>query len=192
MALVSPVSLRSVGLQLSFAATFAVLHCLPRRTPRDPKSDAWRHLRAAVMSIRTAFVLSLAVEVFIAPLQLHHFHVLSAVGPMATVVFFIPVTLVLLGAVPVAGLVALLPAQEWGGAAMGGLCAVTNHLIVACGRLAPAPLAIPEPNPWLYYGALLLGGDSGGTRRAGPWRRGSSRSHSSPDVFVGCEERAGV
>jgi hypothetical protein len=67
------------------------------------------------------------------------------------------VTLVLLAAVPVAGLAALFPAQEWAGATLALLCTRTNELMVACGRLAPAPLGIPQPNPWLYYGGLLVG-----------------------------------
>jgi hypothetical protein len=102
-------------------------------------------------------VLSLAVEIFIAPLQLHHFRTLSAVGPIATVLFFIPVTVVLLAAVPVAALAAFLPAQEWPGHWLGALSLVTTRAILFCGRLTPGPFAVPEPNPWIYYGALCVG-----------------------------------
>lgn len=157
MALAVPLSLRSVGLQLSFAATFAVLCCLPAKSHAHGHNGAWQHVRRALGSVRTAFLLSIAVELFIAPLQLHHFHMLSAVGPVATVVFFVPVTLVLLGAAPVAALAALLPAGEWAGSVLGALTIWTNELILACGRLAPAPLEIPVPSPWLYYGGLFLG-----------------------------------
>jgi ComEC/Rec2-related protein len=158
MSVADPLSLRSVGLQLSFAATFAVLVCLPRvagSRAGDPRSAAgW--IRGALVSLRSAFVLSVAVEVFIAPLQLHHFHCLSVAGPLATVVFFLPVTLVLLGSVPVAVLSAAMPALEWPGWVLGGLSTATTEAIVACGHAVPPPVAIPEPRPWLYYGALFL------------------------------------
>ena len=157
MALAVPLSLRSVGLQLSFAATFAVLCCLPAKSHAREHHGARQHVRRALGSVRTAFLLSIAVELFIAPLQLYHFHMLSAVGPVATVVFFVPVTLVLLGAAPVAALTAFLPAGEWPGSVLGAMTTWTNELIVACGRLAPAPLEISGPSPWLYYGGLFLG-----------------------------------
>jgi hypothetical protein len=107
-------------------------------------------------------VLSLAVEVFILPLQLYHFHTLSTVGPIATVIFFLPVTVVLLAAVPVALTVPLAPAAEWPGRALGWFSLITTRAILACGHLTPGPFALPQPNPWLYYTALLL---------AWKWRR---------------------
>jgi hypothetical protein len=93
---------------------------------------------------------------FIAPLQLHHFRSLSAAGPIATVVFLAPVTLILLGSVPVAALCAILPAAEWPGRLLGVLSTLTSDAIVACGRLAPPVVALPAPRLWLYYGALLV------------------------------------
>jgi ComEC/Rec2-related protein len=159
MVVASPLCLRSVGLQLSFAATFAVLLFLPHAWHAAPATGnrARRWTLGALKSLCSAFLLSLAVEVFILPLQLHHFHALSAVGPVATVMFFIPVTVVLLGAAPVAVLAALAPAQEWPGHLLGWLSLATNRAILATGRWTPGPFAIPEPNAWLYYGALVLG-----------------------------------
>ncbi|HEX6790134.1 MAG TPA: ComEC/Rec2 family competence protein [Candidatus Krumholzibacteria bacterium] len=159
MSVADPLSMRSVGLQLSFAATFAVLACLPdlvRAQSRDPRR-AVRIARRVVDPLAAAFVMSVAVELFIAPLQLHHFGALSVVGPVATVLFFVPVTVVLLGATPVVGLALVLPAQEWPGAVLARLSTLTTSAVVACGRLAPPLQALPEPNPWLYYGGLLLG-----------------------------------
>jgi ComEC/Rec2-related protein len=155
----APLCVRSVGLQLSFAATFAVLLCLPQAWHPQASSGgrARRWAIGAARSLGSAFVLSLAVEIFIAPLQLHHFRTLSAVGPIATVLFFIPVTVVLLAAVPVAALAAFLPAQEWPGHWLGALSLVTTRAILFCGRLTPGPFAVPEPNPWIYYGALCVG-----------------------------------
>jgi competence protein ComEC len=158
MAVASPLCLRSVGLQLSFAATFVVLLCLPHEwhAAATGGNRARRWMLGALKSVSSAFVLSLAVEVFILPLQLHHFHTLSTVGPLATVIFFIPVTVVLLAAVPVAALAAVAPAAEWPGRALGWVSLVTTRAILACGQLTPGPFAVPHPNPWLYYGALVL------------------------------------
>jgi competence protein ComEC len=158
MAVASPLCLRSVGLQLSFAATFAVLLCLPHPWHAAPAAGnvVRRWILGALKSIGSAFVLSLAVEIFIVPLQLHHFHSLSAVGPIATVLFFIPVTVVLLAAVPVAALAALAPAAEWPGHLLGAFSLVTTRAILACGRLTPGPFVVAQPNPWLYYAALVL------------------------------------
>jgi len=159
MAVASPLCLRSVGLQLSFAATFAVLVCLPQRWRSAPGNGAHagRWVVSAIKSLGSAFVLSLAVEVFIAPLQIHHFRTISIAGPVATVVFFVPVTLVLLGAVPVALLAAIAPAQEWPGQILGTLSVTTTEAILLCGHHTPGPFMPPEPNPWIYYGALLVG-----------------------------------
>jgi competence protein ComEC len=159
MSFADPLSMRSVGLQLSFAATFAVLTCLPAlaRTRRVESRRVVRLARRIVDALAAAFVMSVAVELFIAPLQLHHFHALSLVGPVATVLFFAPVTVVLLGAVPVVGLVLALPAQEWPGMVLARLSTLTTGAIVACGRLAPPLQPLPEPNLWLYYGGLLVG-----------------------------------
>jgi ComEC/Rec2-related protein len=169
MAVAAPLSLRSVGLQLSFAATFAVLACLPlvRRARIEPVGRVARWTHRALRAAGGAFVLSVAVELFIAPLQLHHFRVISVPGPVATVIFFLPVTVVLLGAVPVIALSAPLPASEWPGAALIALSNWTTDAMLALGRLAPPPVALPEPNPWLYYGALLFGWR--GRRRPWAW-----------------------
>ena len=158
MAVSSPLCLRSVGLQLSFAATFAVLLCLPHQWHAAPATGnrARRWTLGALRSLGAAFVLSLAVEVFILPMQLHDFHSLSAVGPIATVLFFMPVTVVLIAAVPVVALAELAPAQEWPGRALGSFSLATTRAILACGRWTPGPFALREPNPWLYYAALVV------------------------------------
>ena len=159
MSFADPLSMRSVGLQLSFAATFAVLVCLPAlvRERRGNERRVARLARRIADPLAAAFVMSIAVELFIAPLQLHHFHALSVVGPVATVLFFVPVTMVLLGAVPVVGLGLAMPAQEWPGMVLARLSTLTTAAIMACGRLAPSLQALPEPNPWLYYGGLMVG-----------------------------------
>ncbi len=159
MTVADPLSFRSVGLQLSFAATFAVLVCMPLLKSR-PIERSRRVVRWTVTALRplcAAFVMSLAVEVFIAPLQLHHFGALSVVGPAATVAFFVPVTLILVGAAPMVALVAVLPGSEWPGSALGAVSALTTGMIEACGRAAPPLFTLAAPSPWLYYGGLLVG-----------------------------------
>ena len=159
MALASPLSMRSVGLQLSFAATFALLAMLPGVrawwTPREVRRP-FRVLLAIARSVAVAFLISLGVEVFIAPLQLHHFGSLSVVGPVATVVFLVPLTAILLASAPVAACATILPVGEWMARALAAVSTATIDLIAACGRLAPAPLRLPEPDPWLYYAGLAL------------------------------------
>ena len=159
MSVADPLSLGSVGLQLSFAATFAVLVCMPllKSGPIQHHRRMVRWMLTALHPLCAAFVMSLAVEVFIAPLQLHHFGALSVVGPVATVAFFLPLTLILVGAAPVVALAAALPASEWPGTALGGISALTTGMIEACGRAAPPLFTLSEPYPWLYYGGLFVG-----------------------------------
>ncbi|HET6348431.1 MAG TPA: ComEC/Rec2 family competence protein, partial [Candidatus Krumholzibacteria bacterium] len=173
MSVSRPLALRAAGLQLSFAATFAVLMVLPELwRPRATDTPRVRRLaNDAARSVRSAFVLSLAVELFIAPLQLHHFHAVSAVGAIATVLFFVPVSLVLLGAAPVAVLAACVPGREWPGVPLRLLSVLTTHAMTAGGRVAPGLLVLPEPNLWLYYGGLALAWRM--RRRRGAWLPGA-------------------
>jgi competence protein ComEC len=158
MLLASPLSIRSIGLQLSLAATFAVLVVLPEVSAgADPASSwaarAWDSSRRAVVG---AFVLSVAVELFIAPLQIHHFGAISAVGPIATVIFFAPVAVVLVGAFATA---ALATAPLAGEVLVRGLefaSETTCVLAVALARAVPAPVALPPPNTFLYYSGVAL------------------------------------
>jgi ComEC/Rec2-related protein len=171
MLLASPLSIRSVGLQLSVAATFAVLMVLPELTARGrPAVSRWaRVLAASRRAAVGAFVLSVAVEVFIAPLQLHYFGAVSAVGPVATVVFFVPVSIVLLGAFGLA----LLAGVPWAGPALA--CALelasetTRALALACAGAAPDPVALPPPHAVLYYGGVALAWTTRRRRWIWPW-----------------------
>lgn len=158
MLLIDPCAILSVGLQLSFVATLAVLICiarLPASLVRPPARGlpAWRRVLArAGQGAAAAFAISLVVEAFIAPLQLHHFGRMSVVGPVATVVFMLPVSMLqimaLLASFGVPAIDApLASALAWGSVA-------TRDGIVAAGGLAPAPVGIPVPNWTLYYMAL--------------------------------------
>ncbi len=161
MVLVAPTSILSVGLQLSFAATFAVLVCLqrmPARLLRPPAAShpAWRRaLARAAQACAVAFFVSVVVEAFIAPLQLHHFGRASAVGPVATVVFLFPVTL-LQGLALAASFAWPAPFGDALSSALAWCAVATRDAIVAAGALAPKPVALPEPNALLYYAAFAL------------------------------------
>jgi ComEC/Rec2-related protein len=171
MLLASPLSIRSVGLQLSVAATFAVLVVLPELTVRRRPAASWgaRVLAACRQAAVGAFVLSVAVEVFIAPLQLHHFGSLSAVGPVATVVFFVPVSIVLLGALALA----LLAGVPWAGPALANALEFasesTRALALAFAGSVPDPVALPPPHAFLYYGGVALAWTTRRRRWIWPW-----------------------
>jgi competence protein ComEC len=161
MTLAAPLSILSAGLQLSCAATFALLVVLPRLRRPDGAGRAraggraWARAAAgAARSVRNALVVSAAVEAFIAPLQIHHFGAVSAVGPLATVAFLVPVTVVLLAAIPVAVMPPWVPLADESARALAALSAWTVDLVGAVGVRAPALVALDRPHAVLYYAAL--------------------------------------
>ena len=156
MLLCAPTALLSVGLQLSFAATLAVLWCIARMPRWDGAQSthrAWmRPLLQSARGAAGAFIVSVAVEVFIAPLQIHHFGRISVVGPFATVVFLVPVTV--LQAMSLAASFDLPWVGEWIAAALAWASVATRDAIVVAGALAPDPVELPRVNWLLYYGAI--------------------------------------
>jgi ComEC/Rec2-related protein len=160
MLLCAPRAILAVGLQLSFAATLAVFLCLERMPgvllhPASATAPVWlRTLRRCGQGAAAAFLISLAVEAFIAPLQIHHFGRVSVVGPLATVLFLVPVSalqgLALAAAAGIPGLgEALAVALAW-------LSSATRDAIVAAGTMAPDPVVLPPPNWLLYYGGAWV------------------------------------
>jgi competence protein ComEC len=156
MLLCAPTAILSVGLQLSFAATLAVLWCVARM-PRGRVSQKarrawarpwWRCMEGAA----AAFVMSVVVEVFIAPVQIHHFGRISVVGPLATVVFLVPVTL--LQGMSLAASFDLPWVGGWIAAALAWASVTTRDAIVAAGAVAPDPVALPHVHEGLYYGTM--------------------------------------
>jgi competence protein ComEC len=159
MLLISPTTILSVGLQLSFAATLAVLLCLSRMPivllrPSASHSRWRRALHACARGAAAAFVVSLAVEVFIAPLQAHHFGRISVVGPLSTVAFLVPVSVVQ----------GLALAASFDPPAVGGgvvwllswASGVTRDAIVAASSFAPDPVALAPPHGAVYYAAVCV------------------------------------
>ncbi|HEX5131560.1 MAG TPA: ComEC/Rec2 family competence protein [Candidatus Krumholzibacteria bacterium] len=161
MLLVSPLSARSPGLQLSFVATGAVLLAV-RRVPillraRNARPGARRRaLGWLVRSTAGVIIVGVAVEVLIVPLQLMHFGRVSVVGPLATAVFIVPVTAVQVLSFAAAGLGAV-PGV---GPAVCSALALASRATVA-GILTAAARA-PEPlvatGPWLpaYYLGVVV------------------------------------
>ena len=171
MLLASPLSIRSVGLQLSVAATFAVLVVLPDLTARPRPVASWlvRALASSWRAVVGAFVLSVAVEVFIAPLQLHYFGAISAVGPMATVAFFVPVSTVLFGALALAALGGIPFAGPALAHALLFVSESTRTLALALAGLVPDPVVLPAPHAFLYYGGVAWVWMARRRRRIWPW-----------------------
>ena len=160
MLLASPVSVLSVGLQLSFAATLAVLVAveripLLRAGERGEARGARRLARRAVTALAGAFVVSVAVEIVIAPLQFHHFGQVSVVGPLATALFVIPVTVVQVLAMVTTALIGV---PLLGDAAVTCLAAASRAVVaavLAAAAATPDPLTATGPRAPLYYWALL-------------------------------------
>jgi competence protein ComEC len=171
MLLVSPVSIRSVGLQLSFAATLAVLLVVGRfawlRNPSRPGAGVVRRVsRRVVTGMAGAVVISLAVELVIAPLQFHHFGRVSLVGPLATALFVLPVTLVQVLAMLGAALGGLPLVGDGALACLTLASRATTAGILAAARVAPDPLVWAGPRVVLYYAGLALVWYFPGRRRA--------------------------
>jgi ComEC/Rec2-related protein len=91
MLLVYPFALYSLGFQLSFLATFAVLVCVER----FPHQCAATRARRIVRGLGSTMWVSAVVQVWVAPIILRTFGGISLVAPVATVLFTLPVMVVL-------------------------------------------------------------------------------------------------
>jgi competence protein ComEC len=141
-----PASLHSVGFQLSFVATAAVIVAL-RVTPRMNRRGRRRYLAgAATTALAGAFVLFAS-----APLQVHYFGRLTLTGPVATVVFLPAVAAVLAGS---ATACLLEPVPVVGDAAFTVLASVVRVLQWMVGRAA----AVVPPDVPLPAGVVVVAG----------------------------------
>ncbi len=159
--LVAPLSVFSVGLQLSFVATAAVLLALgrfhSRLAPIDPGAPNYRRRWAAIRrTVVVAFSLSVAAQLAVAPLQLRTFGTISLVGPVATLAFLGPVALL--------QVLALFAAGTWGVPVIGGVSAsalaavarMTQHAAVAAAAVAPPLVVAAPPVAPAYFAGLFL------------------------------------
>jgi len=161
MLLVSPTAILSVGLQLSFAATVAVLAALQRfpllrAGMRGRGEGGGRIARRVGWVLLAALLISVAVEVVIAPLQFHHFGRMSAVGPLATALFVLPVTFLQVLGMAVAALAGVPLMGDALVACLGACSRAATEAVLTAAAVAPQPLAGDGPAALPYYAALLL------------------------------------
>ncbi len=149
----APWTLLSVGFQLSFVATRAVLICVRRISiPRETQllRKIWRY------SVST-IVVGIFVQLFLSPLLTLHFGRLSAVSPVATLVFF-PFVLVVLFlsflcsitsvVSPGAG-IALAPLLD-------AVVSLFRFCLLAADDLSPRLLRIPQMDVLLTWAGICL------------------------------------
>jgi competence protein ComEC len=148
-----PLTIHSVGFQLSLVATLAVLLCVGRFSMLP---NARWYNRLWVYSKSTVLV-GIFVQLFMSPLLILHFHQLSAVSPVATLIFFPFVTVVLFlsfvcsiaGAVsPGAGFL-LSPVLE----AVDGLF---RHCLLTADGLSPRLVRLPQMDLLLTWIGIYL------------------------------------
>ncbi len=161
MMLASPVSILSVGLQLSLCATLVVVAVAQRFSSRESgaRTDGGSpmgRVRRALRFLAAAFLMSAAVGVVVAPIQLHYFGRISVAGPLATAVFVLPVMALQMMSL---ALGAVLDMPLAGDAAAGCLLATSRYFtdgVLAAAGMVPDPVAWPEPRAVPYYAAVVL------------------------------------
>jgi competence protein ComEC len=149
----SPHILFSVGFQLSFTATFAVLLCVTSipmwKTRRWPA-------RLLNYAIGTIYV-GVFVQVFIAPLLIHHFNRLSVVSPLATLFFFPFVFAVFFLSILCAGLGSLCPLL---GDCIAFILSPVNEtfafLLLYAKSISPSLVHVPPADPLIYCAGITL------------------------------------
>jgi ComEC/Rec2-related protein len=148
-----PHSFFSVASQLSFIATFAVV--LSLRTLRRPES-AGIACRAGFW-IRSSLQVSLAAQLFVTPLIIHYFGVVSLWAPLATLVFGIPVAFILFYSGFAVLLAVLAPfANALVFAGLDWAAAIFEKGLVASADSVPGMVSPVAPDVWLYYGGLCF------------------------------------
>ena len=162
--LVFPYAFYSVGFQLSFLATLAVL--LHVRNLSPPKSNG-RMVRIWFW-IRSSLTVSLAAQAIVAPLVLSYFGRMSLVSPLGTLFFVVPVGVLLIGLGAGAVISLIIPGLEpvlFGG--LGWFLDIFRNVLIKLAALGPEPAVLPVPEPYLYYAgiAMILVGRAGRCRK---------------------------
>jgi ComEC/Rec2-related protein len=148
MLLLYPYALFSIGFQLSFIATFAVLLSI-RRLPPAPSSGA---VRKVLYWARSTVEVSAVVQIFIAPILLAYFGRISLAAPLTTAVFAGPVMILLAlsGLAVVFGHVSPV-AGPWLFDLLRHATVIFEALLGLFVKITPAPIEIAAPNAYLYY-----------------------------------------
>jgi competence protein ComEC len=162
--LVFPYAFYSVGFQLSFLATLAVLLHVRNLSPPTSKGRAVR----VWFWVRSSLTVSLAAQAIVAPLVLSYFGRMSLVSPLGTLLFVVPVGILLVGLGAGAVISLVIPGLEpvlFGG--LGWFLDIFRNVLIKLASLGPDPAVLPVPEPWIYYAgvAMILVG------RAGRWRK---------------------
>jgi competence protein ComEC len=157
-----PFTYFSVGFQLSFLATLALLLCVRNLEP--PKMPKLRDRLA--FSIRSSFRVSVAAQLIVTPVIIHYFDKVSLMSPVATLVFVVPVAFVLLFSGAASVLSALVPAT---GIVtypiLDRSVVLLEQSLVAAAEMVPGTVSPPVPNPWVYYAGLGILAFAGNGRR---------------------------
>ena len=141
----------SVGFQLSFLATLALL--LSVRELRPPASR--RRVSRLWFSIHSSLYVSVAAQLVVTPVLIYYFDRVSVLAPAATLVYVLPVAFVLIysgfaavasALVPVAGPVLF--------ALLDRAVTLLDRAVVFSAALIPGTISPPAPEPYLYYGGL--------------------------------------
>lgn len=153
MLLLYPSALYAVSFQLSFAATFAVL-AIVERLPDPPGAGWWRKTGYWA---RSSVIVSAGVQAALVPVLLIHFGRVSIAGPLATVVFVVPVIGLLGFSVCASALARVsVPAGDLAYHALQRGAALFDTSVLLAADVAPAPIELDAPNTVMYFGGLTL------------------------------------
>jgi competence protein ComEC len=150
-----PASLYSLGFQLSFTATLAVI-VTARAWRQRVGPGRRRSIRRAFASVAATVAVGFSVVVVVAPLQLHAFGEMSVVGPLATLVLLPAVAAVLALAALTVVLAPIGGAAGACAALLGVLDRVVESAVVTAAAHAPDPLVLAPPHPVVYAAGLIL------------------------------------
>jgi len=153
MLLLYPYALFSVGFQLSFVATLAVLIAV-KRLPAAPLRG---RLRKAWYWVRSTVEISAVVQVVLAPVLLVYFGQISVAAPLTTAVFVGPV-MVLLALSGLAVVIGTLSpvAGFWLFELVQRVTVIFETLLALLVNVTPAPTEIVAPNMYLYYCGFVM------------------------------------
>jgi len=151
MLLVYPHALFSVGFQLSFVATFAVL--LAIRGLADPPRRG--RIRKLWYWIRCTVHVGSVVQIVLAPMLLFYFGKLSVAAPLTTAVFVGPVMvlLALTAAAVVLGVISF-TVSMWTYWVLEHVTSAFVWLLALFVRITPEPIELAVPNIYLFYAGL--------------------------------------
>lgn len=166
LTLYEPMALFDIGLQLSFLATFGVVHVAPVVT---------RWMRGVPRYVGLTAGASLGSQIVVAPVLAYYFHQLSAVGVLANLVVVPLAGVLLVGGVVMTALAFMAPAL---GAVIGWpLAWLVRCLVWVVGQVSGWRYAAAHNFPWsveatlaVYGGMVAVAVTSARWQKAREWR----------------------